>query len=85
MTDLIERLREVARIHDRTDFIVSAVCTEAADALEAYATCPDAINALQGLVRDQKAALEAAREESDRWRDRYRAAIDQARGKGGVR
>ena len=33
--DLIERLREVARIHDRTDFIVSAVCADAADALEA--------------------------------------------------
>lgn len=28
-------------------------------------------------------ALEAAREESDRWRDRYRSAIDEARGKGG--
>lgn len=36
----------------------------------------------QALLREAAAALEAAREESDRWRDRYRAAIDQARGKG---
>ena len=34
------------------------------------------------LLDEAAAALEAAREESNRWRDRYRAAIDQARGKG---
>ena len=35
------------------------------------------------LLREAAAAIEAARAESDRWRDRYRAAIDQARGKAG--
>ena len=35
------------------------------------------------LLHEAAAALEAARAESDRWRDRYRASIDQARGKAG--
>ena len=87
MMDLIERARKEETLLNGYYRMpkAAAVMSELITALEAYATCPDAINALQGLVRDQKAALEAAREESDRWRDRYRAAIDQARGKGGVR
>jgi len=38
---------------------------------------------LLDVLSEAAAALEAARAESDRWRDLYRAAIDQARGKAG--
>lgn len=39
-------------------------------------------NGWGNTMTELAAALEAARGESNRWRDRYRAAIDQARGKG---
>src|SRR5690606_27763686 len=72
---LSERLRERAEFEDR----------RVLDEAKALGFVPEVYTGSQtgALLLEAAAALEAAREESDRWRGRYRTAIDQARWKAG--